>query len=185
MRAFFSADDMPSIHASSFEVPGGRKDSRRTRGDIVTGFIDQVNQVLVGVDALIERALTEGLSMILEGVHLVPGLTTASSHRAVMVHCLLTVPSETEHSNRFRVRDAAPLESRPAHRYLAALPSIRTIDLELVHRARRHGVPIVQNHAIDDTVRAVMDLVLDAVHRRCYGVPELPPHGRQTVGVAR
>jgi 2-phosphoglycerate kinase len=58
------------------------------------------------------------------------------------------------------------MESRPARRYLTALGSIRTIDLELVGRAHREGVPVVENNSIEDTVRAVMDLVLDAVHSR-------------------
>jgi 2-phosphoglycerate kinase len=166
MRAFFSAEDMPSIHRSSFEVNGIGAESEHMNGDVVDGFMDQADQVLVGVDALIQRALTEGLSMILEGVHLVPGLVSPLSEAAVMVHCLLTVPSEVEHSNRFRVRDSAPMESRPARRYLTALGSIRTIDLELVGRAHREGVPVVENNSIEDTVRAVMDLVLDAVHSR-------------------
>src|SRR5437870_944926 len=63
IRAFFSADFMPSVHTSSFEGE-----------PLLDGFFEQTRNVLVGVEAVIGRALAEGWSIVLEGVHLVPGL---------------------------------------------------------------------------------------------------------------
>ena len=74
MRAFFAKEFMPSIHYSSFEAPrpdegggGGvrqRRPARLPRPD---------RNVLTGVEAALRNALDEGWSMVLEGVHLVPG----------------------------------------------------------------------------------------------------------------
>ena len=70
MRAFFSQEFMPSIHYSSFEVG---KAVSRVEGDKrdpnLTGFLDQTRNVLVGVHAVLGRALEEGYSLALEGVH--------------------------------------------------------------------------------------------------------------------
>src|ERR1051326_4764126 len=61
LRAFFAEEYMPCIHRSSFDA--GRGES------LVDGFVEQSANVLIAVDATIERALQEGWSMVLEGVH--------------------------------------------------------------------------------------------------------------------
>ena len=45
------------------------------------GFIQQAEQVAVGANAVVERAVLEGLSTVVEGVHLVPGLVAAGAAR--------------------------------------------------------------------------------------------------------
>src|ERR1044071_2411851 len=75
MRAFFSAEFIPAIHYSSFEA--GKAVSRVAgdkRDPNLTGFLDQTRNVLVGVHAVLGRALEEGYSLALEGVHIVPGM---------------------------------------------------------------------------------------------------------------
>ncbi len=81
MRAFFSPEFMPTIHYSSFEA-GQALDEEVTGDPTVVGFLEQCRHVCVGVEAAIRRALTEGWSMVLEGVHLVPGTAARSSSRA-------------------------------------------------------------------------------------------------------
>src|SRR5690348_10475309 len=71
MRAFFSEQFMPTIHYSSFEA--GRAAREDDENPVLSGFLDQTRNVLVGMGAVIERALSERWSIVLEGVHLVPG----------------------------------------------------------------------------------------------------------------
>ena len=95
MRAFFSREFMPSIHYSSFEA--GRAVSGMAGEQAVAGFLEQTRNVLVGVQAAIDRVLEEGWSMVLEGVHLVPGMLPVALERAVLVQCVLNIedPSRT------------------------------------------------------------------------------------------
>ena len=62
MRAFFSAEFMPSIHYSSFEAG---KAVSRVEGDKrdpnLTGFLDQTRNVLVGVHAVLGRRWRRGI----------------------------------------------------------------------------------------------------------------------------
>ena len=55
MRAFFSREFMPSIHYSSFEA--GRAVSGMAGEQAVAGFLEQTRNVLVGVQAAIDRVL--------------------------------------------------------------------------------------------------------------------------------
>ena len=164
MRAFFSRDFMPSIHYSSFEagqaIAGGEDDA----GDPNRlGFLEQTRNVLVGVRAVLDRALTEGYSMALEGVHIVPGLVPSSLDGAIVFQCLLAISDEEEHASHFRVRDAASEGMRPVGKYLDSLAEIRRIQDYLVERARKAGVPVIENANMEEAVDAVIRLVLTAV----------------------
>ena len=78
MRAFFSREFMPAIHYSSFEAGRAMADEDAEPSEaVLDGFLEQTRDVLVGVTAAIDRALQEGWSMVLEGVHLVPGCCRA------------------------------------------------------------------------------------------------------------
>src|SRR5205085_12015190 len=74
MRAFFSQEFMPTIHYSSFEAAAGLREPEQAEDPVIAGFLEQTRNVLVGVRAPLDRALEEGWSTVLEGVHLVPGM---------------------------------------------------------------------------------------------------------------
>jgi 2-phosphoglycerate kinase len=170
MRAFFSPEFMPSVHTSSFEAGSAVTvpDDEAIDRDVL-GFLDQTRNVLVGVRAVLDRAVEEGFSIAIEGVHLVPGLVEAPAEEALVCHCVLAISEEEEHAAHFRVRDLDSDGLRPLDKYLVALPRIRIIQDHLVERARRVGVPVLENTDAERTVDAVIDLVLDAVERATIG----------------
>jgi len=91
MRAFFSREFMPSIHYSSFEAGRAMADEDDDPSEaVLDGFLEQTRDVLVGVTAAIDRALQEGWSMVLEGVHLVPGMLPPIEN-ALVVQCVLGI----------------------------------------------------------------------------------------------
>jgi len=160
MRAFFSDEFMPAIHYSSFEAGDAFPDAD---DPLVTGFLEQSRDVLVGVVASIERALQEGWSMVLEGVHLVPGMLPAQLPDALVVPCILSIEDETAHAQHFFARDAG--SQRPTAKYLDRFAEIRRLQDYLVERAEREGVPVIENESADDATAAVAELVLSAAER--------------------
>jgi 2-phosphoglycerate kinase len=116
--------------------------------------------VLVGVHAALERAATERWSMVLEGVHLVPGMVTAEVPDAFVVQCVIVIEDENLHRSHFWVRDYSTEGLRPLEKYLDSLPQIREIQDYLIERARRHDVPVIVNGSLDHAIAEVMDLVL-------------------------
>jgi len=152
MRAFFSPEFMPAIHHSSFE------------GDpLIASFEEQSRNVLVGVRAAVERALHEGWSMVLEGVHLVPGMVPLELEGAIVSSCILRISDETAHAQHFFAREAGT--QRPVSKYLDRFDQIRRVQDYLVRRAEATGTPVIENENADGATRAVAELVLSAAER--------------------
>jgi 2-phosphoglycerate kinase len=162
MRTFFSKEFMPSVHYSSFEARLAltRAEEEESGDAAILGFLDQTRNVLVGVDAALERAATERWSMVLEGVHLVPGMVGSDYPSAFVVQCVVAIDDENLHRSHFWVRDQATEGLRPLEKYLDSLPQIREIQDYIVERARRHDVPVIQNDSLDRAIGDVLDLVL-------------------------
>jgi 2-phosphoglycerate kinase len=163
MRAFFSSEFMPAIHHSSFEA------GRATAGDdadanraVIDGFMEQTREVLVGVRAAIDRALEEGWSMVLEGVHLVPGMLPKEIEGALVVECVLSIDDAEAHASHFWIRDSDSEGVRPYEKYLDCFDDIRLIQTYILGRARKHGVPVIENGNMEAAIGTVMELVLTA-----------------------
>jgi len=167
MRTFFSKEFMPSVHYSSFEAGLGlTKAEEEEAGDAhLLGFLDQTRNVLVGVEAAIDRSLAEGWSMVLEGVHLVPGMVDVDRAGAIVVQCVIAIDDEDIHRSHFWVRDHATEGLRPLEKYMDGLPEIRRIQDALVERAQRFDVPVIRNATLDQAMGEVLDLVLSTADR--------------------
>jgi len=161
MRAFFSSEFMPAIHTSSFEA-GTVADPDVTGDPTIVGFLEQSRQVCVAVDAAMRRALTEGWSMVLEGVHLVPGLVTSQLAGAIVVHVVMQIGDEDVHRMHFHVRDASTGGVRPMAKYLDRLDDIRRIQGYIVSRAEREGIAVVENANVERAIDEVVGLVIDS-----------------------
>jgi 2-phosphoglycerate kinase len=160
MRAFFSHEFMPSIHYSSFEAGLAVDD---VDDPLVAGFLEQSRQVMVGVRASIERALQEGWSMVLEGVHLVPGLLASPLENTLASACVLQISDETAHAQHFFTREDG--EQRPMAKYLDRFDEIRRLQRYIIGRAEREGVAVIENESAERATRAVAELVLSAAER--------------------
>jgi 2-phosphoglycerate kinase len=54
-------------------------------------------------------------------------------------------------------------QPRPPERYLEAFDRIRSLQEYLVDRARQAGIPTIDEGGLEQTIKRVMELVLDAV----------------------
>jgi 2-phosphoglycerate kinase len=152
LRAVFAPEYMPSIHRSSFDSP--------PEEPLINAFLEQTGDVLGAVEASVERAIAEGWSMVLEGVHLVPGMLSVPQGEAIVVQCVLAIDDEEAHASHFWIRDATSHGLRPVHKYLERLSDIRQLQGFIVERAREMDIPVIQNTNVDETVGAVIELVL-------------------------
>jgi len=163
MRAFFSREFMPAIHYSSFEAGRAIADADAEGSEaVLDGFLEQTRDVLVGVQAAIERALEEGWSMVLEGVHLVPGMLPREIQGALVVQCVLAINDAEAHASHFWIRDSDSEGVRPYEKYLDAFDDIRLVQAYIQGRARKNEVPVIENGNIEEAIGEVMELVLSA-----------------------
>jgi 2-phosphoglycerate kinase len=164
MRAFFSPEFMPAIHYSSFEA-GATIEPGVTGDPTVLGFLEQSRHVCVGVDAALRRALTEGWSIVLEGVHLVPGLVEADMDGALVVHIVVEIAEPDVHRTHFLIRDVVTGGLRAMNKYLDRLDDIRRIQQYVVERAEREGISVVENANVERTIERVIELVMQAAEQ--------------------
>jgi 2-phosphoglycerate kinase len=149
----------PELSRSSFELDDER------RGDGAAHHFEferQAQQVLVGVQATVARAVAEGVSMIIEGIHLLPDLVeTDAFDDGLLVYVVLDVEDGADLRHRFTTR--AQSSDRPARRYQDKLDRIRDLQRHVVSTARRSGVPVLANRDVDTTVHRLLDLIFTAV----------------------
>jgi 2-phosphoglycerate kinase len=163
MRAFFSQEFMPAIHHSSFEAGRATADDDAEGSEaVLDGFLEQTRDVLVGVQAAIDRALEEGWSMVLEGVHLVPGMLPREIKGALVVQCVLAINDAEAHASHFWIRDTDSEGVRPYEKYLDAFDDIRLVQAYILGRARKNEVPVIENGNMEEAIGEVMELVLSA-----------------------
>jgi 2-phosphoglycerate kinase len=160
MRAMLSERLLPTLHRSSFEAGDALREPE-PRDVVVAGFREQTSAVAVGLDALLRRAALEGMSMIIEGAHVVPGFVDVVSHRddMVTVPVIVTVEEEDVHRTHFLAR-SADHAGRPATRYLDGFERIRRVQRYIKSQALSHGVPVIPNYNFDQALAAVTDLVM-------------------------
>lgn len=174
MRAMVSRALLPALHASSFDAwtatlePHERETalegSRPSTERLLDGFRDQVNQVTVGLRAIIERAAEEHTSMVLEGVHVVPGfLPTESFKNATVVPMIVVVRSEDEHRKRFYLRDKETSQHRPMARYLEHFDDIRALQGYVEQMARAIGVPVIDGESLDRAAEGAIEVVAQRI----------------------
>lgn len=162
LRAFFSNQFMPAVHHSSFDADHGVRINTNAGDPLITGFERQVEQVSVGINALIERAVVERTSMVIEGVHCVPGAFDGLAQLdAVVVQIVVAIEDEEMHRSHFLARGSS--HRRTVERYLGAFGRIRRLQDYIVKRAEREGVPVVDNGSLDESLARVMNLVLETI----------------------
>jgi 2-phosphoglycerate kinase len=133
------------------------------RKRVVRGFQAQVHQMGTAIDAIIGRHLTEGTSLVIEGTHLVPGLSPRVGFEpALVAEIVLAVADEADHRENFGRREARA-KGRPSDDYLEHFPEIRMIQEFVLQQAAREGVPVVDTADLDHAVERAVDVVLDAL----------------------
>ncbi len=167
MRLMFSADLMPEIHCSTYDAYQVLKPELRGAGnEVIVGFREQAQKIAVGVHALMDRALEENTSMILEGGHLLPGIVdfvryTESAH--VIFQVVATLDADL-HRSRFTARAARARERGP-ERYLPHFQAIVEIQDHILEEAERYGLPIVDNVQVDSAILSVIRSVIATLEK--------------------
>jgi 2-phosphoglycerate kinase len=173
MRIMLSRELMPEVHASSYDAHLSLPERRASSPDpVIDGFVAQATAVSIGVRAMIERAIEENTSMIMEGVSILPGLVDPARH-AADAHVIFLAVSTLERDafrSRFAAR-ATEAKQRARHRYLENLDAILRIQDHILELAEAQDLPIVDNRSFDESVLSILRHVTESL--RTQG----DPHG--------
>ena len=177
MRGMIPEHLMPVLHTSTYaawkELPG-HETTEAAEARIAQGFMLQVELVSVAATAVIQRALKERVSLVLEGVHVHPLLLKRLQLEtdAIVIPLMLGVLKPSELRDRLRGR-GKKVPGRRSQRFLKNFESIWTLQSYLLAEADGSGFTIVPNEGTEeDTVQHVMDIALDALSEAFQGAPE-------------
>ena len=162
MRKIISKDLSPVIHKSSFDAYESLRTPSIRIDSVVEGFISHVDVVNVGIEAIIERSVKEGISTIIEGVHIVPGFIKEDllENNNIIIFTL-TVDDEESHKQRFYSRCRQPWVKRSLERYMDYFPTIRKTQKFLVEQAKIHDARIINNVDINETIDIMVNDILE------------------------
>lgn len=162
MRKIVSKELSPVIHKSSFDAYESIRTPSIRVDSVIEGFISHVDVVNVGIEAIIERSVKEGISTIIEGVHVVPGFIRKDliEDNNIIVF-ILTVDDEKSHKQRFYTRCRQPWVKRSLERYMENFETIRKTQKFLVEQAKIHDTRIINNVDINETIDIMIDDILN------------------------
>jgi len=167
MRIMFSPELMPTIHKSSYDAWKSYDLPRSVQEDVViSAFMEQALRVSVGLYALMDRALNEKISTIIDGVHIVPGFVKRDYTESALV-CTVVIMTEDKdvHRERFLIR-GQQASTRGADKYLDNFDAIRRIQDFVVEQAHKHDVPVLDSKNFDQTVATMVQHLTDFVTSR-------------------
>ena len=161
MRKIVSKELSPVIHKSSFDAYESIRTPSIRIDSVIEGFISHVDVVNVGIEAIIERSAKEGISTIIEGVHIVPGFIRRDliENNNIIMFTLI-VDDEEAHKQRFYSRCRQPWVKRPLERYMDNFRTIRKTQRFLVEQAKIHDTRIIDNVEINETIEIMVDDIL-------------------------
>jgi len=177
MRTMLSSEQYPELHASSYdawrELVKGEDELVPATGDysVEDGYRAQTKLISVASEAVIQRALRERISLIIEGVHAHTELAGAvDSDDALVVHVMLAVVKKRKLKERLSGR-ASKAVRRRAERYLKHFDEIWQLQTYLLSEADRTNAPIIVNDDRKETVREIMRLIVDELSRNTVPAP--------------
>lgn len=129
MRTSASLADSPALHRSSY--------STGETGDPVNDWLDSAEAVEKGIDAVIDRARTQGVDLVIEGVHIIPKSSWLRDWREAggrAIGIVATADAENQHREFIMKREAGTY--RGSERYMLAFDRIRIVQRAIMERAR-------------------------------------------------
>ena len=126
------------------------------------GFLAQVQQLGTALAAIIDRNIQEATSLVMEGVHLIPGISpSADFEGATIVEIVLAVEDEESHRNHFGLREGQTRNRRSREVYLDHFQEIRMLQGFITRHAQEEGVVVIESGDLDQAVDRAIEHILD------------------------
>ena len=160
MRFMIPKHLQPMLHASSYtawkELPQSNQDISQ-KELLINGYCTQAELMSVAIKAVIQRAVRENVSLVIEGVHVHPAYVDdlVESEHAVVVPIMLGVIKRKKLQRRLSGR-STKVPQRRAERYLENFESIWGIQTYLLSEADKVNTTIIVNDSRDDVFREIM-----------------------------
>lgn len=178
MRMMIPHRLLPVLHESSFNA--GKTLPTEHMGEevdhenmLIAGFRTQAELLSVPCEAVIQRTLTENVSLLLEGVHIEPPLLkkVPENSSAVVVHVMLAVLKQKELKKRIKGRKLMVPE-RYSKGHQESFDDIWRLQSYLLDEADQADIPIVENQNKEDAMQEIMKIVINRLAEKYSVSPQ-------------
>ena len=160
VRGIIGKEYAPALHSSSYDAYKSiRNRSRYTNYDdlVAAGFDDHASYVIPAIEKVIQRAITDYDDIIIEGVHLVPGLIdTEQFEDDANIYFFILSSDEESHKERFVKR---AVQIHRGGKQLDFFRENRIIHDHLLDQAKENDVHVIKAESIDRTLERILSVI--------------------------
>ncbi len=154
MRACLSKELCEWIHTSAILLSDYAPPSCENRH--IFGFEKQSQLVRPAVEAAIHRATVERRDMILDGVHLIPGLFELDWYKIRFHHFVIVVNDPKQHRNQILGQGV-----RRSGYKIQNFTRGREFQHYLIEKAQEHHCRIIDNIDLDKAMNEILEIIKD------------------------
>ncbi|WP_296872363.1 3H domain-containing protein [Methanobrevibacter sp.] len=160
VRGIIGKEYAPALHSSSYDAYKSiRNKSRYTSYDdlVAAGFDDHASYVIPALEKVIQRAITDFDDIIIEGVHLVPGLIDIEQFKEYAnIYFFVLSSDEESHKERFVKR---AVQIHRGGKQLDFFRENRIIHDHLLKQAQEYDVNVINTQSIDKTLEKILSVI--------------------------
>lgn len=164
VRGIIGKEYAPALHSSSYDAYKNLRNKNRYNDydDLVSaGFDEHASYVIPALEKVIQRAITDYDDIIIEGVHLVPGLiNTEQFEDYANIYFFVLSSDEESHKERFVKR---AVQIHRGGKQLDFFRENRIIHDHLLKQAESNDVNVINTTSIETT----LDKILAIINKSC------------------
>lgn len=177
MRVMVPRHLQPMLYESSYtaweKLPYASNRHKKQEQLLIDGYCSQADIMSLVIKAVIQRALRENVSLIVEGVHVHPAYIEdlVGSDDTVVIPIMLGVIKRKKLQRRISGR-STKVPQRRAERYIKYFDSIWGIQTYLLSEADKADCTIIINDSRDDVLREIMLTTINKLSEDFDKAPE-------------
>lgn len=178
MRTMIPEKLMPVLHQSSFTAWKGLPGRKKTKGGVpeallVQGYRSQADLLSLAIEAVVDRATREHVSLVLEGVHVHPAFMEKlqTETDAVVIPVMLGLLKRKHLQQRIKDR-STNVPDRGAEHYLQYFDEIWRLQTYLLSEADRANIHIAVNENRDKIFSEIMRFTIATLAENFDSTPE-------------
>ena len=164
VRGIIGKEYAPALHSSSYDAYKNLRNKSRYEdyNELVSaGFDEHASYVIPALEKIIQRAITDYDDIVIEGVHLVPGLiNTEQFEEYANIYFFVLSSDEESHKERFVKR---AIQIHRGGKQLDFFRENRIIHDHLLKQAEMHDVNVINT----ETVEKTLDTILAIINKSC------------------
>jgi hypothetical protein len=172
MRSFVNENVSPALHRSSY-APAFVGDN-----DPVRSWYETCNVLQSSVTGLVDDAIQRGVSLVVEGVHVVPSAELIDKWNqagGVAIGCLLRIRDAEKHQNLLKTRGYITGQVHKEEEKLKAFDRIRAIQDEMMKLAKEANWIQIEQRIEPDPLQLIEDALLAYDLEDCNIAFQPPP----------